>query len=106
MGMEHLQTRCCGLHALVAMLATRTVGGLLGGVAGKHAEDDRHSVFDAHLGNAVGHRLRDELEVAGLALDDAAETDDGIMPILKLALLVLGTEISERFFFLSIIFRL
>ena len=59
MGMEHLQTRCCGLHALVTMLATRTVGSLLGGVAGQHAEDDRHSVFDAHLGNAVGHRLRD-----------------------------------------------
>lgn len=78
MRMEHLEAGCGGFDALVAVYAAGAGFGLFGGVAGEHAEDDGHAVFDAHLGDAVGGGLGDELEVARLALDDASEADDGV----------------------------
>ena len=78
MRMEHLEAGGCGFPALVAVYAAGAGFGLFGCVAGEHAEEDGHAVFDTHLGDAVGGGLGDELEVARLALDDASEADDGV----------------------------
>ena len=78
LGLEHLEAGGGGFNALVAVFAARAVGGLLRSVAGQHAEDDRHRVFDTYLRNPVGHGLGDELEMARFPLDDAAEADDRI----------------------------
>ena len=75
---KHLEAADGAFHALVAVLAAGALLGLLHILGGQHAEDGGLAVFQAYFHNAVGDSLRDELEMAGLALDDAADADDRV----------------------------
>ena len=75
---EHLEGRDGAFDTFVTMLATGAVEGLLHSVGGEDAEDDGAFMFDGHIRDALRDGLADKLKVTGLALDDAADADDGI----------------------------
>ena len=75
---DHFDGGRGGFVAFIAELAAGAVEGLLLVVRGQHAESDGHVPAELHLLYAHGDALAYEVEVAGVALDDAAEHDDGI----------------------------
>ncbi len=60
------------------MLSAGAVEGLLLGVGSEHAEDEGLAGSEAEVGQPLGNGLADVLVVVGLALDDAAEANDGV----------------------------
>ena len=64
---NHFQGRDGSFHPFVAVLSAGSVQRLLHGVGGEDTEDDGASVFEGDIGDALRHRLADELEVARLS---------------------------------------
>ena len=76
---DHLDGRQCRFTSLVVRPVSRTDGGLLLCQRRQHAKRDRNARVRAHRHDSLRHRGRDVLEVHRLALDDAAQTDDGVI---------------------------
>ena len=76
--LHHVDRSSRSLVALVAEPSAAAVQSLLHVIDSQHAEGDRHVPLDLQLGNFLRDALTDEVEMARIPLDDAAECDHGI----------------------------
>src|SRR5262245_55057871 len=86
---QHCKRRARGVAALVELGSTRPRPGLLLVVDGQNTVAERKFPRDSQIHQSARGFHRDDLEMDGFSLDDAAERDRGVI---WLALLLRGVE--------------
>ena len=76
---RHLHRRQGRLESLVAHLQPRPVDGLLQSLTGKDAEGVRHARLLRRLPNAARDFIDDHVVMRGVAAEQAAKADDGVI---------------------------